>query len=83
MATIDSLKLSITELPRQEVYNLISTIRANRRTRPMKKSPPPAKVARATASRKAPKQSDIFKMVTGMTTAAKSKLAAELLKEML
>jgi len=86
MATIDSLRLSITEMPYSEVVELLHTIRANRRRRPeksmRKQVSTPAKVARAPKKSNL-KQQDIFAYTNGLGEDAKKALAAELMKGLL
>jgi hypothetical protein len=79
MATIDTLRPSITSMSYQEKISLISKIRAIRRTRPEPRRSAPAKVLRA-PSRKAPKQQDLFQLANGMTQSAKDTLILELLR---
>jgi hypothetical protein len=83
MATIDSLRLSITEMPYSDVVELLHVIRANRRRRPEKslraQKSTPAKVARAPKKSNL-KQQDIFAYTNGLGSDAKKKLAAELMK---
>lgn len=83
MATINDLRISITEIPYSEVVELLHTIRANRRRRPEKplraKKSTPAKVARAPKKTNL-KQQDIFAFTTGLSADAKKALAAELMK---
>ena len=83
MATINSLRTSITEMQRPELFALLNNIRAIRRTRPERKQKAaPAKVARAPKKSNL-KQQDIFSYTNGLSQANKDKLAAELLKGLL
>jgi len=86
MATIDSLGLSITQMSMPQFHELLSTIRAKRRTRPTQRmkdnAKTPARVARA-PSKKNPKTTDLFALASSMTQTQKDALAAQLIQEML
>ncbi len=80
MATIYSLKPSITQLPLEEVYSLVHTIRASRRRlRTDTLKPKVVRVSKAATKKKSLNQEDLFSLAKGMTPAQKAKLAASLL----
>lgn len=82
MARIEHLNKSITEMEEKELDSLIHSIRANRRIRPtktVKVKKQNAAAKRAKASKRAPKQQDIFKMVEAMSAEQKAKIAVQLL----
>lgn len=81
MATIESLSISITKMPRPQFYTMLMDIRTNRRTRPEARKAAPAKTKRK-PNAKAPRQQDLFALAEGMTTTQKAALAAKLMKEM-
>lgn len=82
MATIESLHTSISVLPSDDLFNLLRTIRNNRLRRPEKKireTKAPAKTKRK-PSASAPKQQDLFALVSTMSPEQKAALAAKLMK---
>ena len=80
MATIYSLKSSITQLPLEEVYSLIHSIRASRRRRHEDTLKPKAiRVSKAATKKKSLNQEDLFSLVKGMSPKQKAALATSLL----
>ena len=83
MATIESLSTSITHMSRSALFDLLGKIRTQRRLRPApRQKSTPAKVARAPKKGNL-KQQDLFQYANGLSTNAKSDLAAMLLKELM
>ncbi len=80
MARISSLHRSILCMSNDELHKLFYDIRANRRTRPEAKKATPAKVKRRQATKRAPKQSDLFALAARMAPEDKAAMLAEVLK---
>jgi len=80
MATIYSLKPSITQLPLEEVYSLIHSIRASRRScREDNLKPKVIRVSKAATKKKSLNQEDLFSLAKGMSPKQKAALVASLL----
>lgn len=82
MATLESLSTSITRRSPQELITLFTTIRAQRRKRPEPKERKVTAKSTRAASKKAPRQQDLFALVGGMSQADKDIIAASLLEMM-
>lgn len=85
MATIESLNRSVTQMSRQQIFDHLHKIRAQRRLRPEKKireAKAPAKVKRA-PKQSAMRQQDVFLFSQGLDQDQKNKLAALLLKDLM
>jgi hypothetical protein len=77
MATIHDLNTSITEMDDQTLTDLIMQIRANRRVRPIKRTPN-AQAKRTIKRKRQPKQQDIFALAANMSDKQKAALVAQL-----
>jgi hypothetical protein len=72
MTNIDDLNKSITEMPDEELYELLGSIRSNRRKQPEKTAKPKKK--------NGSKKNSVTKMVENMTAEERQKLIEELSK---
>ena len=79
MARISDLRTSLCDLSEDDGINLIIQVRNRRRVKPQKaKKAVPAKTQRNRASKKNPKQQDMFRMAQTMTAKQQKALLEKL-----